>query len=145
MSGFNRYIVECKVEIYHCRFRFVYDLIDTLWNVKDLPPPWSLRCLLRFNRYIVECKVFIVSAPLRLQQTIIRQHRQCKVFIVSAPHVWTVDLIDTLWNVKADRHDSVRGDIHDLIDTLWNVKSEFKMIVYGPCVRFNRYIVECKV
>ena len=33
----------------------------------------------------------------------------------------------------------------DLIDTLWNVKQHPLFAAYGLHVRFNRYIVECKV
>ena len=55
-----------------------------------------------------------------------------------------MDLIDTLWNVKAVAVPQLPAVAADLIDTLWNVKN---IIVYCRNihdVRFNRYIVECK-
>ena len=58
----------------------------------------------RFNRYIVECKVTSGSA---LAST------YC-------------DLIDTLWNVKAQGQSKQWHKPQDLIDTLWNVKGAFK-------------------
>ena len=53
-----------------------------------------------FNRYIVECK----------EQTDIINSIQC------------LDLIDTLWNVKAIGREWFDNNYDDLIDTLWNVK-----------------------
>ena len=34
------------------------------------------------------------------------------------------ELIDTLWNVNADRLDSDRRLLYELIDTLWNVNKK---------------------
>ena len=53
---FNRYIVECKVfNRQNIQYRGL-DLIDTLWNVKDVTINVSGNTAPGFNRYIVECK-----------------------------------------------------------------------------------------
>ena len=78
LNWFNRDIVECKVFLL-IRFNSIYcDLIETLWNVKNVQSRttssaqpdlietlWNVKCLTphalrrcsRFNRDIVECKV----------------------------------------------------------------------------------------
>ena len=34
---------------------------------------------------------------------------------------WTIELIDTLWNVNKSIKCAVSGSVLELIDTLWNV------------------------
>ena len=55
-----------------------------------------------------------------------------------------LDLIDTLWNVKARAPPRKSARAFDLIDTLWNVKFFISQCFHSSS-RFNRYIVECKV
>ena len=54
------------------------------------------------------------------------------------------DLIDTLWNVKEILQKTGFQSDLDLIDTLWNVKL-LRQRNFLKQIRFNRYIVECKV
>ena len=57
---FNRYIVECKdLGEQPVKNREIFDLIDTLWNVKFVRVGASRVERGRFNRYIVECKVSV--------------------------------------------------------------------------------------
>ena len=79
----------------------MFDLIDTLWNVKR-----------------IFCYLILICGD---------------------------DLIDTLWNVKLCLPYSTFVDVVDLIDTLWNVKLLSFNHMYSVWIRFNRYIVECKV
>ena len=55
-----------------------------------------------------------------------------------------MDLIDTLWNVKAGCAARCCNTVFDLIDTLWNVKQYADRFVRERILGFNRYIVECK-
>ena len=55
-----------------------------------------------------------------------------------------LDLIDTLWNVKMLTAFSAFIHVSDLIDTLWNVKYYAHVKDEMFTARFNRYIVECK-
>ena len=59
--------------------------------------------------------------------------------------VLLLDLIDTLWNVKPIIKSLSERIITDLIDTLWNLKTQFLNDWFSGNLRFNRYIVECKV
>ena len=63
----------------------------------------------RFNRYIVECK----EVPL------------------AKPQASSIDLIDTLWNVKFVSVLARSNSLLDLIDTLWNVKSFVSVYFIG--------------
>ena len=55
------------------------------------------------------------------------------------------DLIDTQWNVNQYVYDDLTLGDADLIDTQWNVNIYKTVMEYGGYLRFNRYIVECKL
>ena len=59
-------------------------------------------------------------------------------------HLYIVDLIETLWNVKDGGGDIPAVPETDLIETLWNVKAiiNLRPVLLRP--GFNRDIVECK-
>ena len=57
-SGFNRDIVECKGFSIEQNCRFLFDLIETLWNVKAAAESAENARKTGFNRDIVECKGF---------------------------------------------------------------------------------------
>ena len=78
LIGINRYIMECKSDIYKKNARRDNELIDTLWNVNRLmtlildeiaaelidtlwnvnEEDWKIKSatITRINRYIMECK-----------------------------------------------------------------------------------------
>ena len=53
-------------------------------------------------------------------------------------------LIETLWNVKVQRHAIRNPGTGVLIETLWNVKTFKRTCLYRLSQSFNRNIVECK-
>ena len=97
-------------------------LIETLWNVKvyTLSAYALLSCI---NRNIVECKEQIVDFVLNLFIRINRNIVECKVTFYRNFVLFSVVLIETLWNVKKTM-----------------VASSTKIV---GCI--NRNIVECKV
>ena len=55
------------------------------------------------------------------------------------------DLIDTQWNVNTDGALCPACREMDLIDTQWNVNHDILRLALISSLRFNRYIVECKL
>ena len=75
-----------------------------------------------FNRYIVECKEYDVINNARGKLDLIDTLWNVKASDRKKANRIITDLIDTLWNVKLLIAITTMGFITDLIDTLWNVK-----------------------
>ena len=55
-SGINRNIVECKDRCPLNAHSSLLVLIETLWNVKEIPQNTGIHAVSCINRNIVECK-----------------------------------------------------------------------------------------
>ena len=69
---------------------------------------------------------------------------ECKLDIVIIADDYSVELIDTLWNVNISIISMITPFTSELIDTLWNVNFSDKRKNHIDVYRINRYIMECK-
>ena len=120
--GFNRYIVECKLQHTFSMVSCRQDLIDTQWNVNDYPEHRM------FSKYT----------------DLIDTQWNVNIFPLTSSMSTGGDLIDTQWNVntfeafgenlqvrfnryivecKSRQYRTLYGVQIDLIDTQWNVNS----------------------
>ena len=76
------------------------DLIETLWNVKEIEKPELIR---------------VISDLIETLWNVKFENTICCPF-------FAFDLIETLWNVKLYEHSEIAEPDRDLIETLWNVK-----------------------
>ena len=100
----------------------ILDLIDTLWNVKEI-----------HARLHASADPDLIDTLWNVKQ----------IGILTTGHEGK-DLIDTLWNVKREALLADGWIEIDLIDTLWNVKGGLAWDFLRTSGGFNRYIVECK-
>ena len=129
--------------VHYAYILIVFVLIDTWWNVNQfIVRQFSL--IISFNRYMVECEFcHILYSGINLF-CFNRYMVECEFYLLNYVFLFYQVLIDTWWNVNAERRSMYPRTFAVLIDTWWNVNSIFVDTVDWGWFGFNRYMVECE-